>query len=154
MLNIEKIFECIRNIMKEKEVIANCHDKNSKSNVFLSDVDENFKEHVINSIGNIKKEISNIQQIYDSHEPCLSCSAITECKVALKGSETKCYDLFKLDMENYERFFEKIINSELFIDHIDIFVERYVSVVYTDLQRSYKKIIRTMPTLKKLLECG
>ena len=151
MLNIERIFECLKNITKERKVIVSCHDNSVNKGAFLSDVDERFRVDVIKSIDNIKKEMLIIQQLFKAYEPCKNCHIVINCDVSSMGPEMICFDTFKMDMEKYERFLEKYLKSELFVDQIDLFVERFISVVYTKMQQGYRNTIKSKPTLKSLL---
>ena len=153
-MNIEKIFESLKMISKKNEIIMSCMKKIAKSDVTVSELDGSLKEIVTKSISNIKDEIKNIQEIYGQYEPHLKQVAGTKSKMALKGTEEKQHDIFKLNLDKYEAFFDMILNSEVSVTHLEIFVEGYISVIYTGLQINHRKLIKPMPTLHTLLQCG
>ena len=154
MLNIEKIFDSLKSVSKENEVIVNCINKNAKHNALLSELEGSIRELVTKSISNIKKEIFYIQKIYGTFEPSVQQTPYTKRKAALMGTEQIQQDILRMNAEKYDAFLEMILKSEISVDQIEIFVEGYISVVYTGLRLSHKQLIKPMPALSNLLQCG
>ena len=154
MVNIEKIFDSLKKLSKENEVIVNSISKVSYVNARLSDLDGSLRELVTKSISNIKKEIINVQEFYAPYAPCVNQVQFTKSKVALKGTEEKQHENLKLNMDKYDAFFEMILRSEISVDQMELFVEGYISVIYTGLQLNHKKLIKPMPKLQALLQCS
>ena len=149
MQNIDKIFKCMKNMKKERASLDKIHERKKNACSYFSDIDSHLKENAIKSIGNLKREALKIKQILDILYQCEDCSNFIGCSIRNTGD--RCYIPLDLDMERYLKFVGNYLESETSIDQIDLFVDRFISAVYKNLEKEFRCMIETMPTLKTLL---